>query len=87
MSEPFFVIEVRLEEGDPRVCDYCSKFLVNEQGIAEEECFSTEYGLMCRKCLGKKIKPITSHKPGEDVTMESWYRGNIIKRKTENVQP
>ncbi|MDD5773243.1 MAG: hypothetical protein PHX78_07240 [bacterium] len=79
MSEPFFVIEVRLDEGDPRVCDYCNKFLVNEHGITEEECFSTDYGLMCKKCLGK-INPLTSHQPGEDVTKEAWYLGFPAER-------
>ncbi|MFH1287989.1 MAG: hypothetical protein ABII25_04755 [bacterium] len=68
-----FIIRVKLEDGDPRVCDYCNKFLVNEEGIAEEKCFSTEYGLMCKECIGT-IEPITSHIQGEDVRKESWYR-------------
>lgn len=72
--EDLVIIKVELDEGDPRVCDYCNKFLVNEHGITEEDCYSTEYGLMCKKCLGKNIKPLTSHKSGEDVTMEFWYR-------------
>ena len=69
-----FVIHVQLQPGDPRVCDYCNKFLVDEEGIAVEECFSTDYGLMCKGCLGN-IKPLTSHKQGEDVKNERWYRG------------
>lgn len=73
-QDDIFIIHVRLEDGDPRVCDYCNKFLVDEEGIAEEKCFSTNHGLMCKKCLGT-IKPITSHNQGEDVKNESWYKG------------
>lgn len=72
-NEPF-IIHVRLEDGDPRVCDYCDRLLVDEEGIAVEDCFSTDYGLMCRKCLGR-IKPISSHRQGDNVKTESWYKG------------
>ena len=72
--EDVFIIRVKLNDGDPRVCDYCNKFLVNEEGIAEEKCFSTEYGLMCRECLGS-IEPITYYDQGENVKNESWYKG------------
>lgn len=47
MNKEPFVIRVTLEDGDPRICDYCSAYLVNEEGIAEEECHSTDFGLMC----------------------------------------
>jgi len=73
-EEKPFVIHVRLQDGDPRVCDYCNTLLVDEKGIAVEDCFSTGYGLMCRKCLGS-IKPLSSHKQGNDVRNESWYKG------------
>jgi len=69
-----FEIHVRLGDGEPRVCDYCNKFLVNEEGVAVEECFSTEYGLMCSECLGS-IRLLTSHHVGEYVKEESWYKG------------
>lgn len=74
MSDKPWVIKVTLQEGDPRVCDYCNKFLINEEGIAVEDCFSTEYSLMCRKCLGR-IKPISLHRQGDNVKNESWYKG------------
>lgn len=73
MDNPF-IITVTLQDGDPRVCDYCNKLLVNEDGITEEECFSTDYGLMCKDCLGS-IEPLSSHKQGEFVKNESWYKG------------
>jgi hypothetical protein len=76
MSDNPFVIRVTLREGDPRVCDYCNKFLVDEEGIAVEDCFSTDYGLMCRKCLGR-IKPLSSHKQGECVKEEPWYTAGL----------
>jgi len=33
MDKPW-IIRVELQEGDPRVCDYCDKYLVDEEGIA-----------------------------------------------------
>lgn len=69
-----FIIFVPLQDGDPRVCDYCNKLLVNEEGVAVEECFSTDYGLVCENCLGT-IKPISSHGNGEYVKNEPWYKG------------
>ena len=73
-DKPDFVIRVELQDGDPRVCDYCNVPLVDEEGIAVEDCFSTEYGLMCAGCLGG-IKPLTSHRKGDFVKNESWYKG------------
>lgn len=32
-DEPF-IIYVTLNDGDPRVCDYCNKLLVDENGVA-----------------------------------------------------
>lgn len=69
-----YIIEVRLEPGDPRVCDYCNKLLVDHEAKVVEDCFSTEYGLVCSKCLGS-IPPISSHKEGEIVDKEVWYKG------------
>ena len=74
MDDMPFIIKVELKDGDPRVCDYCAMFLVDEEGIAVEDCFSTDYGLMCRKCLGT-IEPISSHTQGDNVKTETWYRG------------
>jgi len=69
-----YVIKVKLEPGDIRVCDYCNKILVDGEAEVVKECHSTEYGLMCNNCLGS-IQPITSHKAGECVKEERWYRG------------
>lgn len=69
-----FIIFVRLQEGDPRVCDYCNKLLVNEEGVTIEKCHSTDYGLMCKSCIGT-IEPITSHEAGVNVKQENWYKG------------
>ena len=72
-EEPF-IIRVTLEESDPRICDYCSAYLVNEEGIAEKECHSTDYGLICNHCLGE-IEPLSSHAVGENVKKTFWYKG------------
>lgn len=74
MQDRRFIIHVRLQEGDPRVCDYCNKLLVDEEGATVKECFSTDYGLMCRGCLGS-IKPLNSYMKGVNVKQESWYQG------------
>ena len=49
------VIEVKLGDEDPRVCDYCDKLLVSyndelKKLICVEDCFCTDYGLVCEKC-------------------------------------
>ena len=72
--EPDFIIRVELDPGDPRVCDYCNKLLVDHEATVVEDCCSTEYGLMCSRCLGS-IEPISSHKQGEIVSKERWYMG------------
>ncbi|MCP4649624.1 MAG: hypothetical protein GY853_06035 [PVC group bacterium] len=69
-----FIIFVRLDDGEPRVCDYCNTLLVNEKGVTAEECFSTDYGLMCLSCLGG-IRPLLSYQRGHNVKNESWYQG------------
>lgn len=74
MADEEFIIYVKLKDGDPRVCDYCNKLLVNEDGITTEECHSTDYGLMCRDCLGD-IEPISSYRANVNVKEEGWYRG------------
>lgn len=74
MEEHDFIIHVRLQDGDPRVCDYCNKLLVDEEGITVEECHSTDYGLMCKSCL-RSIKPISSYEQGLNVKQECWYKG------------
>jgi len=68
------IIYVRLEDGDPRVCDYCNKLLVNEEGVTVEECHTTDYGLMCKSCLGS-IEPISSYVADVNVKKEDWYKG------------
>ena len=72
--KPDFIIKVELDPGDPRVCDYCNRLLVDHEAKVVEDCFSTEYGLMCSKRLGS-IKPISSHKQGDIVSGERWYKG------------
>jgi hypothetical protein len=72
--EPDFIIRVELDPGEPRVCDYCNKILVDEDAACVEDCYSTDYGLMCSKCLGT-IDPISSHKKGDIVSEERWYKG------------
>lgn len=52
-----FIIEVKLNEKDDRVCDYCNRLLVSydeqkEKLICVENCYSTNYGLLCEKCRG-----------------------------------
>jgi len=68
------IIYVSLDDGDPRVCDYCNKLLVDEEGVTVEECHSTDYGLMCKSCLGS-IEPMRSYVAGVNVKQENWYKG------------
>ena len=72
--EPDFIIRVELDPGDPRVCDYCNRLLVDEDARCVEDCHSTEYGLVCNRCLGS-IESISSHKQGDMVAEERWYKG------------
>ena len=72
--EPDFIIRVELDPGEPRVCDYCNRMLVDEDARCVEECYSTDYGLMCPKCLGT-IDTISTHKKGDIVSEERWYKG------------
>lgn len=66
------VIRIVPKEGSPRICDYCSVMLVDKEAFVLDDCFLTEYGLMCRVCLGD-IRPIKSYHQGESVLNESWY--------------
>ena len=75
--EPDFIIKIGLNPGDPRVCDYCNADLVDGEGVVIKDCHSTEYGLMCSRCRGS-IKPLSSHKEGENVSNVAWYKGGII---------
>lgn len=74
MQDDEFIIFVRLQDGDPRVCDYCNRLLVDEDSVTVEECHSTDYGLMCKGCLGT-IRPISSYEAGVNVKQEGWYKG------------
>jgi len=69
-----WIVRVELQDGDPRVCDYCNKLLVDEEGVTAEECHTTDYGLMCKSCLGS-IEPIHSYVAGVNVKQENWYSG------------
>ena len=74
MSGYDWIVHVRLQDGDPRVCDYCNKLLVDEEGVTVEECHTTDYGLMCKSCLGS-IEPMRSYEVGVNVKQERWYKG------------
>ena len=67
-------IIVRLvpQEGTPRACDFCSEILVDEDARLLCDCYLTDYGLMCKRCLGD-IKPIKTYHQGESVLNETWY--------------
>ena len=69
-----FIIRVELGPGEIRVCDYCNRLLVDEDAKVVETCHSTDYGLMCSRCIGG-IKPISSHREGDIVGKEGWYKG------------
>ena len=70
------VIEVKVPEGMPRVCDYCNDVLVDEKGATIKKTYLTDYGLMCKGCLGS-IKPITTYSEGTSVFYEFWYQDGI----------
>jgi len=63
------IIQVKLDEKDTRVCDYCNKTLVTydekqKKLICVENCYSTYYGLLCEGCIGN-IEAIKSFKKQE----------------------
>lgn len=65
-----FIIEVKLDEKDDRVCDYCNILLVaydekQEKLVCVENCYSTAYGLMCEKCIGS-IEALKSYRKDEE---------------------
>lgn len=69
-TENEFIIEVKLDEKDDRVCDYCNKLLVaydekQEKLVCVENCHSTAYGLLCDKCKGS-IETFRSYNKGEE---------------------
>jgi len=72
------VIEVKIPEGMPRVCDYCNDVLVDEKGVTVQKTHLTDYGLMCDGCLGG-IKPITTYSGGQNVYYEQWYQAGIAR--------
>ena len=72
------VIEVKLSEGDPRVCDYCNDVLVDEKGVTVQKTYLTDYGLMCGRCIGS-IKPIATYSEGQSVFYEFWYQAGIAR--------
>ena len=72
------VIEVKLAEGDPRVCDYCNDVLVDEKGTTVRKIHLTDYGLMCDKCVGS-IEPVATYSEGQSVFYEQWYQSGIAR--------
>ena len=72
------VIEVKLSEGDPRVCDYCNDVLVDEKGTRVRKTHLTDYGLMCERCLGS-MKPLATYSEGQSVYYEHWYQDGIAR--------
>jgi len=69
-TENEFIIEVKLDEKDDRVCDYCNKLLVvydekQKKLICVENCFSTAYGLMCEECRSD-IEALKAYRKDEE---------------------
>ena len=64
-----FIIEIKLDETDDRICDYCNMLLVQynrerKKLICLQNCYTTAYGLMCETCKGN-IEPAVLHKEGD----------------------
>lgn len=70
------VIQVRVSEGDPRVCDYCNDTLIDGEGKVLQKAHLTDYGLMCDSCV-KDIQPRITYEKGVNVSGESWYQSGI----------
>ena len=70
------IIQVKVPQGEPRVCDYCNDILIDGEGIALEKCHLTDYGLMCNTCLGE-TKPSATYSRETDVSKEQWYQDGI----------
>lgn len=70
------VIQIKVGEGEPRVCDYCNNILIDGEGKVLEKTHLTDYGLVCDKCL-KTIEPAVTYLPGENVSGERWYQQGI----------
>lgn len=73
------VIEIKVPEGEVRVCDYCNKVLIDGKGGVLKKCHLTDYGLMCDRCLGS-IKPLITYLERENVYYEDWYQAGIAPR-------
>lgn len=67
-----FVIKLVVPKGEPRVCDWCNSFLIDENAYVVDRCFTTDYGLMCGRCIGDCL-PVKEYKKGDNVYYESWY--------------
>ena len=67
-----FIIKLVVPKGEPRVCDYCNCFLVDENAYVVDECFTTDYGLMCNRCIGR-IRSLKGYMKGDNVYYEGWY--------------
>jgi len=72
------VIEMKIGEGEPRVCDYCNAVLIDEQGIAVRMAYLTDFGLMCGDCIGT-IESRRSYSEGKSVLNEYWYQDGKYK--------
>lgn len=72
------IINVRLGEKSPRVCDYCNTTLAAPLGIVVKTAFLTDYGMMCRNCIkGISIKDV--YLPGENISKEIWYKKGDVE--------
>jgi hypothetical protein len=67
---------VKCGEGESRVCDYCNKTLIDEQGTALETTYLTDYGLICGDCIGDAEAQII-YPEGRSVLNEDWYQDGI----------
>jgi hypothetical protein len=72
------VVEVKIPEGEPRVCDGCNGVLVDEKGITVKKAHLTDYGLMCEKCLCG-LEPVVTYSEGQSVFYEQWYQSGIAR--------
>jgi hypothetical protein len=72
------VIEVRTNEGESRVCDYCNTMLIDENGTAIRTAYLTDFGLICGDCIGD-VEAQAIYPEGESVLDEDWYQEGIYR--------
>jgi hypothetical protein len=70
------VIEVKVGEGQPRVCDYCNTTLIDDNGYAVRTAYLTDFGLICGDCIGD-AETQSTYFEGDSVFNEDWYQDGI----------